>query len=73
LRRFTIALLSGEDQPPKSDLVTGIPKHDGQGFLLIPDTPGISVELQLDALAKCPMKPREVVTRLHVDGSVVDQ
>ena len=63
----------GEDQPPKSDMATGIPKHDGKGFLLIPDTPGIGVELKHDALKKCPMKPREVVTRLHVDGSVVDQ
>jgi galactonate dehydratase len=63
----------GEDQPPKSDMVRGIPKHDGKGFLIIPDTPGIGVELQPDAVSKCPMKPREVVTRLHADGSVVDQ
>jgi len=64
---------TGEDQPPKSDMVTGIPKHDGKGFLLIPDTPGIGVELKPDALRKCPVRPREVMTRLHVDGSVVDQ
>jgi galactonate dehydratase len=54
-------------------MVTGIPQHDGKGFLLIPDTPGIGVELKSDAVRKCPMKPREVMTRLHVDGSVVDQ
>jgi galactonate dehydratase len=64
---------TGEDRPPKSDMVTGIPQHDDQGFLLIPDTPGIGVELKPDALAKCPVRPREVLTRLHVDGSVVDQ
>jgi galactonate dehydratase len=63
----------GEDRPPKSDMVTGIPRHDGHGFLLIPDMPGIGVELMPDAVEKCPAKPREVVTRLHVDGSVVDQ
>lgn len=50
-----------------------IPKDDGKGFLLIPDTPGIGVELKPDAIQKCPMRPREVVARLHVDGCVVDQ
>ncbi len=64
---------TGEDRPPKSDMATGIPWYDGQGFLLIPDTPGIGVKLKSDALEKCPMRPREVLTRLHVDGSVVDQ
>jgi galactonate dehydratase len=63
----------GEDRPPKSDMVTGIPRHDGHGFLLIPDMPGIGVELKPDAIDKCPAKPREVLARLHVDGSVVDQ
>ena len=63
----------GEDLPPKSDMVTGIAQHDGKGCLLIPDTPAIGVERKPDALAKCPMKPRKAVTRLHVDGSVVDQ
>jgi galactonate dehydratase len=63
----------GEDQPPKSHMVTGIPRHDGKGVLLISDTPSIGVELQPEAVQKCPMKPREVVTRLHVDGSVVDR
>jgi hypothetical protein len=51
----------GEDLTPKSDMVTGIPKHDGKGFLLILDTPGIGVELKPDELGKCPMKSREVV------------
>ena len=63
----------GEDRPPKSDMVTGIPEHDGHGFLVIPDRPGIGVELKPDAVQKCPYRPREVSTRLSVDGSVVDQ
>ena len=64
---------SGEDEFPKRDMVTGIAEHDGQGYLLIPDRPGIGVELKPDARAKVPYVPREVHTRLHVDGSVVDQ
>lgn len=62
-----------EDQPPKSDMVSRAPEHNGQEFLIIPDTPGIGIELKPDAVEKCPMKPREVETRLHADGSVIDQ
>ena len=64
---------SGEDEFPKRDMVTGIAEHDGHGYLLIPDRPGIGVELKPDARAKVPYLPREVHTRLHADGSVVDQ
>lgn len=63
----------GEDRPPKSDMVNGIAEHDGNGFLVISDAPGIGLELKEDAVEKCPETPREVVTRLHADGSVVDQ
>ena len=63
----------GEDQPPKRDMVSGIAQHDGHGYLVISDRPGIGVELEPDALEKCPYVPREVQTRLHADGSVVDQ
>lgn len=63
----------GEDRVPKSDMVTGMAKHDGNGYLIISDAPGIGMELLPDALEKCPMVPREVRTRLHADGSVIDQ
>ncbi|MCH8229512.1 MAG: galactonate dehydratase [Chloroflexi bacterium] len=63
----------GEDAPPKSDMVSGMAEHDGNGYLVISDAPGIGVELKPDAIAKCPPKPREVITRLHADGSVIDQ
>jgi len=63
----------GEDVPPKSEMVTGALKHDGQGFLIIPDTPGIGIALAPDAAEKHPYRMRWVGTRLHVDGSVVDQ
>ena len=63
----------GEDTTPKSDMVTGMAKHDGKGYLIISDAPGIGMELKDDAVAKCPEVPREVRTRLHADGSVIDQ
>jgi galactonate dehydratase len=62
----------GEDQPPKSEIVKERLVCE-DGFLLIPDKPGIGIELADDAAERYPYKPREVTTRLHVDGSVIDQ
>ena len=62
----------GEHEPPKSEIVK-TPLQVENGFLLIPKGPGIGIELADDALERFPETPREVETRLHVDGSVVDQ
>jgi len=62
----------GEGEPPKSEIVKSPIKLEN-GFLIIPDSPGIGIELAEDAQEKYPYKPRELKTRLHVDGSVVDQ
>ncbi|MBN1579078.1 MAG: galactonate dehydratase [Anaerolineae bacterium] len=62
----------GELEPPKSQIVKGSLQVEN-GFLLIPDAPGIGIELAEDAAKRFPYKPRQIVTRLHVDGSVVDQ
>ena len=62
----------GEDRPPKSEIVTTPLRREG-GYLLIPDAPGIGIELAPDAAERHPYKPREVATRLHEDGSVIDQ
>jgi galactonate dehydratase len=62
----------GEDRPPKSEIVKTTVRCE-DGFLIIPETPGIGIELAPDAREKYPPRPREVGTRLHVDGSVVDQ
>ena len=65
-------LPTGEHEPPKSDIVkSAVQVKDG--FLIVPDTPGIGVELREDAQERRPPVPREVSTRLNVDGSVVDQ
>lgn len=62
----------GEHEPPKSEIVRGALKAEN-GYLIIPDTPGIGVELAEDAQERHPYRPRDVKTRLHEDGSVVDQ
>lgn len=62
----------GENVPPKSEIVKSALKLEN-GFLIIPDAPGIGVELAEDAAERHPYRPRKVHTRLHVDGSVVDQ
>ncbi len=56
----------------QADLVTWMPTVEN-GFALIPDTPGIGCDLVEDVEKKFPFKRRKIVTRLHVDGSIVDQ
>jgi galactonate dehydratase len=62
----------GEDQPPKSEIVSGAPRLEN-GFLIISDAPGIGVELAPHAQQRHPYRPHGLHTRLHVDGSVIDQ
>jgi len=62
----------GEHEPPKSEIVRGALRQEN-GFLLIPDAPGIGVELVDDAPERHPYRPRGLSTRLHADGSIVDQ
>lgn len=62
----------GESEPPKSEIVKNAPRIEN-GFLVIPNAPGIGVELAEGAAERHPYKPRAFRTRLHVDGSVVDQ
>ncbi len=58
--------------PPKSEIVSSRLQVE-DGFVIIPDGPGIGIELAEDAAERFPYRPRHVQTRLHVDGSVVDQ
>ena len=62
----------GEDEFPKKAMVKE-PLQLEDGFLIVPDRPGIGIELADDVKEKVPYKPRPVRTRLHRDGSVVDQ
>jgi galactonate dehydratase len=62
----------GEHEPPKSEIVKSALKLE-KGYLIIPEAPGIGVELAVDAQERHPYRPRGVTTRLHEDGSVMDQ
>jgi galactonate dehydratase len=62
----------GEAEPPKSEIVKSHLQL-ADGFLIIPTAPGLGIELAEDAAERHPYRPRSVRTRLHVDGSVVDQ
>jgi galactonate dehydratase len=61
----------GEDVPPKSDIVKQPLKRE-QGYLMIPEGPGIGMELVDGAAERYPYRPLPVITRLDVDGSIVD-
>ena len=63
---------TGEHEPPKSEIVKSAVTQEN-GYLIIPDTPGIGIELAEDAAERHPFTPRVVSTRLHEDGSVIDQ
>jgi galactonate dehydratase len=62
----------GEHEPPKSEIVKSSLKLE-KGYLIIPDAPGIGVELADDAQQRHPFRPRPIKTRLNTDGSVMDQ
>jgi galactonate dehydratase len=62
----------GEEVPPKRTIVDQ-PLAVDAGFLLLPERPGIGIELAPDARQRHPYRPRAVVTRLKTDGSVMDQ
>jgi galactonate dehydratase len=68
--------VGGRGSDGVESLKTGMVKQPATlegGYLLIPTAPGIGVELADDIRERFPYRPRLVDTRLHVDGSVVDQ
>lgn len=63
----------GEHEFPKNVMVKE-PIPVEEGFLIIPDAPGIGIELMEDAQEKPPPRTYgQINARLHKDGSVVDQ
>ena len=54
---------------PKDDMVKE-PLRAENGYIAVPDTPGIGVEFSEDAHAKYPATPRVPSTALRADGSV---
>ena len=63
---------TGEGKPPKSEIVKDI-QQCKDGFITIPESPGIGVDLADGAMERHPFLGRKKNTRLHVDGSIFDQ
>ncbi len=62
----------GEDAAPKNRIVKSTIRREG-GFLIVPDAPGIGIELVDGIEREYPYRPRAYVTRIQEDGSVYDQ
>ena len=54
-----------------NDIATGL-SEQVDGFIAIPDAPGIGLNLVEDVERRFPAKPRPIRMRPHADGSVVD-
>lgn len=70
--RYTSTDKVNEKAFKQSDMVTWVPKVEN-GFALLPEAPGIGVDLIDDVQIKYPFKRRTINTRLNIDGSIVDQ
>jgi galactonate dehydratase len=64
---------SSTANPAVGMLHEGAPNYDGRGFLTIGDAPGLGVALRPDAVERFPRRRHNLDTRLHIDGSVIDQ
>ena len=69
---FALQEYTGESEPPKSDLLVE-PITLEEGFLIVPDGPGLGVELNESALSAHPFVDKILDTPLHEDGSVADR
>ena len=69
---FVLQEYTGEDRPPKS-LMVKKPIRLEAGHLIIPEEPGIGVELNDEFFAAHPYSPRPLDTPLRDDGSVADR
>ncbi len=69
---FALQEYTGESEPPKSDLLVEPIKLE-EGFLIVPDGPGLGVELDESALTAHPFIDKVLDTPLHEDGSVADR
>lgn len=68
---FVVQEYTGEDIPPKNQMVKRPLKLEN-GYLIVPDEPGIGIELNDEFLKAHQTTPREFTTPLREDGSVAD-
>ncbi|MCA0243326.1 MAG: mandelate racemase/muconate lactonizing enzyme family protein [Proteobacteria bacterium] len=68
---FALQEYTGESTSPKRELVVQ-PLQLDQGYLIVPEAPGLGIELNLQHLAQLPAQTRTPSTPIGVDGSVQD-
>lgn len=69
---FAVQDYLGDDLSPQNDLLVENLKLDN-GYLVVPDRPGLGVELKPGVAEKYPFARRFIDTMLHEDGSVADR
>jgi len=68
---FALQEFTGESEPPKSDLIVN-PLKMVDGYLIVPEGPGLGVELNLDTIYNGE-NPKILDTPIGFDGSVQDR
>ena len=68
---FALQEYTGESEPPKSELLVK-PLELKEGYITVPDGPGLGVEINEEAL-KMPEAPKVLDTPIGFDGSVQDR
>ena len=69
---FALQEYTGESEAPKSELLVE-PIKLKDGYLIVPERPGLGIELNEEAISKYPFKDKVLVTPLGIDGSVADR
>jgi galactonate dehydratase len=69
---FALQEYTGESEPPKSDLLVE-PLELIDGYLTVPEGPGLGVELNEAALTTHPVVDKVLETPIGFDGSVADR
>lgn len=54
------------------DMVDHIPEFK-DGYLMVPEEPGLGIDLIPDVEERFPFRPHAVSARLNLDGSICDQ
>jgi galactonate dehydratase len=69
---FALQEYTGESEPPKSELLKQ-PLQLEEGYLVVPQGPGLGIELNEDAIRRYPPVDKVLDTPLGYDGSVQDR
>ena len=69
---FALQEYTGESEPPKSELLVE-PLRLEDGYLVVPEGPGLGIELNESAIAKYPFNDKILETPIARDGSVADR